>query len=618
VQSSPKRTSLPVADEAPGRSELTPVVPSFGDVEVQIAPAEVLESLDRYKLLGRLGQGGMAEVYLGAWEVAPFVHRPVVIKRLHEHLNEDVRLVQMFLDEARLLTQLEHPNIVKTLEAGVIDGRCCIAMEYLEGQPFQRVLRRANERGGLAVQIAVSIAISVLDGLHYSHETRDARGLPLEIVHRDVSPQNVFVTNDGQVKVLDFGIAKANSQEGRTATGIVKGKVGYIAPEQARAENVDRKADVWSAGVVLWESLTGARLFKADTDAATLGLTLQGEIPKAGTRRPDVPDELEAILTRALQRDPALRYQTAGDMRKALEGWLARAGFSRDTRVIAGLMKDLFATEIIEQQRLVSVLMARSDCTPPSPASNRSPNSASALFLKATSTPSASASSTSDELTRMNDRMEELSLRHRRAILALFALVGVFVLMALVTVILVVSRGSGSAVKAVPSASLAAALPAALPTALPAALPAAPPAAQVKPTPEAPPMVQPTEAPAAVASQPEPAKPARAIVAPAARPSKAAQTPAKPEPVAATSAPAASSTSKTGAAASFGFLTIDTTPWSQVSVGGRVLGQTPLIGVRLPSGSQVLTLKNPELGIETSYPITIESGKTTVRRLGIE
>ncbi len=224
----------------------------------------------------------MAEVYLAAWEFAPFVHRPVVIKRLHAHFNEEPRLVEMFLDEARLLTVLDHPNVVKTLEAGLIDGRCCIAMEYLEGQPLQRVLRRANERGGLAAHLAVSMIISVLDGLHYSHELGDAHGLPLEIVHRDVSPQNVFVTNDGQVKSPGLRHRQSEQPRGAHRNWIVKGKVGYIAPEQARAERVDRRADVWSAGVVLWEALTGARLFKAETDAATLGLTLLGQIPSAG------------------------------------------------------------------------------------------------------------------------------------------------------------------------------------------------------------------------------------------------------------------------------------------------------------------------------------------------
>jgi len=591
VQSSSQRASFPLADEAHHRAELTPVVPSFSDVDATVAPREPLDSLERYKLLARLGQGGMAEVYLAAWELAPFVHRPVVVKRLHPHFNEDPRLVQMFIDEARLLTQLEHPHIVKTLEAGVLDGRCCIVMEYLEGQPLQRVLRRANERGGIAAHVAVSIAICMLDGLHYSHETKDAQGRPLEIVHRDVSPQNVFVSNDGQVKVLDFGIAKANGQEGRTATGVVKGKVGYIAPEQARAENVDRRADIWSAGVVLWEALTGARLFKAETDAATLGLTLQGQIPSAGSRRVGIPEELEGVLMRALQRDPALRYQTAGAMRKDLEGWLARAGFSRDSYAIAGMMKELFTSEIIEQKRLVSVLMARSDCTPPAPPSNRSPSSTSALYLRVPPT-----AATSADLTRMSDQMEELGKRHRRAFRWMFAAVGALLLITCVAVFLNVSRGSANALHALPAANLAAALPA----------PKAATSAELR-----------TDR-AAVVESPSPSQPTE--VPSATRPARPALQPIKPRAAVASapSAPAALSATKPTGPASFGFLTIDTSPWSVVSVGGRVLGQTPLISVRLPSGPQILSLRNPELGIETSYPITIESGKTTVRRLGIE
>ncbi|MEI9953509.1 MAG: protein kinase [Pseudomonadota bacterium] len=596
MQSSSQRASSPFADDAPGRAELTPVVPSFSGVAVRSAPPEKLEALERYKLLARLGQGGMAEVYLAAWEVAPFVHRPVVIKRLHPHFNEDPRLVAMFLDEARLLTQLDHPHIVKTLEAGVIDGRCCIAMEYLEGQPLQRVLRRANERGGLAAHVAVYIAISVLDGLHYSHETKDPHGLPLEIVHRDVSPQNVFVSNEGQVKVLDFGIAKANSQQGRTATGIVKGKLGYIAPEQARAEHVDRRADVWSAGVVLWESLTGARLFKAETDAATLGLTLQGQIPNAGSRRAGIPAELETVLTRALQRDPAMRYQSASAMRNDLEGWLARAGFSRDARVLSGMMKELFSSEIIEQQRLVSVLMARSDSTPPSPASNRSPNSTSALYLKV---PQAGA--TSADLTRMNDQIDELGKRHRRAFRAMFALIGAFLLMACLTSFLAMIRGGSSPNRATLSTTPAAPRAAPSPE-LAASGPAAPVERQSPvPTPE----------PAAPsAAQPEPSATKTARPLPALRAAKL--------PSVATATAVLASATKPEVAPSFGFLTLDTSPWSQVSVGGRILGQTPLIGVKLPVGSQLLSLKNPEQGIETSYPITIENGKTTVRRIGIE
>ena len=582
---------IPFADDGPSHAELTPVVSSFTGAASQTAPQELLESLERYKLVARLGQGGMAEVYLAAWEVAPFVHRPVVIKRLHPHFNQDPRLVQMFLDEARLLCLLEHPHVVKTLEAGVIDGRCCIAMEYLEGQPLHRVLRRAYEHGGLAPHLAVNMAICVLDGLHYSHETTDPHGQALEIVHRDVSPQNVFVTNDGQVKVLDFGIAKAKTQEGRTATGIVKGKVGYIAPEQAAAEAVDRRADVWSTGVLLWEALVGARLFKAETDAATLGLTLRGAVPSIRSRRPDLPEALETVLARALQRDPGLRYQSAAAMRKDLENWLARTGHTREAAPVASLMQSLFAHEITEQQRLVSVLMARSDCTPPMPISSRAPSSTSALIV---SSPSAA---TSADLTRINEQVAALGQRHRRTVRGMWAMLLVFGLVAACVAYLVVGKFSAAQPKQAASGALS--------------------TATVTPTPA--PVLKVAGSPAGDELDAKPAAFAKGAAKPAsARPVANALVVAKAATAPASAAAPALASSKPDAAPSFGFLTIETSPWSLVSVGGRFLGQTPLVNVRLPSGSQILSLKNPEPGIETSYAVSIEAGKTTVRRIGIE
>ncbi|HTA90156.1 MAG TPA: serine/threonine-protein kinase [Polyangiaceae bacterium] len=585
---------IPFADDDDDAG-LTPVVPTFTGLASQSVPHELFEALERYKLVARLGHGGMAEVFLAAWEVAPFVHRPVVIKRLHEHFTEDQNLVQMFLDEARLLCLLEHPHIVKTLEAGVIEGRCCIAMEYLEGQPLHRVLRRAYQRGKLPIELAVSIACSMLAALDYAHDAKDASGQALEIVHRDVSPHNVFVCNDGQVKVLDFGIAKAKTQEGRTATGMVKGKVGYIAPEQAAAEAVDRRADVWSAGVVLWEALAGTRLFKAETDAATLNLTLKGEIPTAATRRTELPVELDVILARALQRIPGLRYRSAGAMQKDLESWLEKAGHSRDQQALAGLMRELFASEIIEQRRLVSVLMARSDCTPPNPSSVRTPSSTSALIVS-------SASPTSADLTNVNDRVDELNHRHKRAYRSLFALLALFAGFACGVAYFVALKLNPSAAAAqatvgmphaaAPELRKASASGATEPSSAPVAQPLATVAAVPKRTTAgAPPALR------ALAARPGPAPSAP----PAALEPATVNAVAHPEP-----------------SANFGFLTIDTSPWSLVSVGGKVLGQTPLVGVKLPSGTQVLSLRNPELGIETSYSVTIEPGKTSARRIGIE
>jgi len=594
VSPSQSALEIPFPDEG-SDSGLTPVVPTFTGLASQSGPHELLEALERYKLVARLGHGGMAEVFLAAWEVAPFVHRPVVIKRLHEHFTEDQNLVQMFLDEARLLCLLEHPNIVKTLEAGVIEGRCCIAMEYLEGQPLHRVLRRAYQRGKLPIELAVQIGISMLAALDYAHNARDASGQALEIVHRDVSPHNVFVTNDGQVKVLDFGIAKAKTQEGRTATGIVKGKVGYIAPEQAAAEVVDRRADLWSAGVVLWEALSGTRLFKADTDLATLNLTLKGEIPTASARRAELPVQLDVVLARALQRAPALRYRTAGAMQRDLEEWLASSGPARDPQALAALMRELFASEITEQRRLVSVLMARSDCTPPSPNPSSlrtpgAPNSTSALIV---------SSPTSADLSNVNERVDELNQRHRRAYRSLFALLLVFAALAFGIAYFAVAKLNPAANAARSGATLAAPTLTALPHGETAK--AAPRAVEA----EGVPALKPSETrPAAHAA------PARAV--------RASAAPVRAEVSAPISTPSEPAAPSTPAPTSFGFLTIDTSPWSMVSVNGKLLGQTPLVGVKLPSGTQVLSLKNPELGIQTTYTVTIEAGKTAARRIGIE
>jgi serine/threonine-protein kinase len=568
--------------------ELTPVVPSFKSASSHAVPHELLESLERYKLVARLGHGGMAEVFLAAWEVAPFVHRPVVIKRLHTHFTEDQRLVQMFVDEARLLCVLEHPHVVKTLEAGVIDGRCCIAMEYLEGQPLHRVLRRAYQHGKLPIEVAVGIAISVLSGLSYAHDATDANGQSLEIVHRDISPQNVFVTNDGQVKVLDFGIAKAKMHEGRTATGVVKGKVGYIAPEQAKGEQVDRRADVWSTGVLLWEALTGTRLFKGETDAATLNASLQGEIPSPSDYRPELPVELDMMLDHALQRSPTLRYRSASALQGDLEEWLRESGASAEPEALGGLMQELFAAEILEQRRLVTVLMARSDCTAPIPSSARAPSSTSALIVT-------SNASTSTELSSMNERMDDLSKRHRRAVRSVWAALGLLVAAASVigyfafkdrdvaqptTAAALQTAGDGQ--RAQPRDTSWGVRP------------------QPKVSDEEPLRIEETRS--------STSRPVHASLAQA----KHALT-----STSAVVAPGAAPIAITDPA-SFGFLTIDTSPWSQVSVGGKVLGQTPLVNVKLPAGNQVLTLHNGDQGIDTSYTVSIESGKTTVRRIGIE
>ena len=360
--------------------------------------------LERCTLIAPLGKGGMAEVFLAACDVAPHERRPVVIKRLYPHWGDDASVVQMFMDEARLVCCLEHENIVKTLEVGTIGGRCCIAMEYLVGQPLQRLMRRTWRSGGLSIDLAVYIAIRILEALEYAHEARDHQGRSLDIVHRDISPHNILITNSGLVKVLDFGIAKAKSHEGRTAAGLIKGKFAYLAPEQAYGQSIDRRADIWSTGVVLWEMLCGTRLFRADNEAATLRATLRAEIPDVSTLRTEVQPALDQIISRALQRHPNLRYRNATQMKHELQSYLTSLHQCPTGATLASLVRDLFPGEIAQQQQLAHELTQTQNYTDP-----ETPEASANTHV----TPGTGA--TSIEVSHITGLMRELSQRNRVA-----------------------------------------------------------------------------------------------------------------------------------------------------------------------------------------------------------
>jgi serine/threonine protein kinase len=308
----------------------------------------------KYIVIGKLGHGGMAEVNLAVVGGKGGFRKLFVIKRLHSHLEHESGFIDMFLDEARLAAQLDHPNCVQTVEVGEDNGQHFLAMEYLDGQGLERILRVTGQRGDfLPLTVSVRMIADALDGLHYAHELRAYDGQVLGVVHRDVSPQNIFVTYNGVVKILDFGIAKAESNVVETRTGVVKGKYAYIAPEQALAQPVDRRADLWSMGVVLWEMLTSHRLFKSVNELATLNETLHGTIHPPSSYNPQVPPELDAILDRALQRDVSKRYATGAEFKDDLESWLATQTDPSDRKSIAALMKDRFGDLVVQhRQRL--------------------------------------------------------------------------------------------------------------------------------------------------------------------------------------------------------------------------------------------------------------------------
>ncbi len=288
----------------------------------------------RYKLIATLGHGGMADVYLAVARGPVGFNKLQVVKCLRPDLAEEPEFLDMFLDEARLAARLHHPNVVQTNEVGEALGNYFIAMEYLDGQPFNRVCYRARKMAaGFCVEACTTVVVEALAGLHYAHELRDYGDQPLGVVHRDASPHNIFVTYNGQVKVVDFGIAKAASRSAETRTGTLKGKIGYMAPEQARCESVDRRADVFSMGVVLWEAITGTRLWEDANEFQIIDRLSSGAaLPTLRSRRPDAPMELEAICGRALAIDPAQRYPTAADMRGELLAFLDTGGRRRASR----------------------------------------------------------------------------------------------------------------------------------------------------------------------------------------------------------------------------------------------------------------------------------------------
>lgn len=309
--------------------------------------------LDKYRVIAQLGRGGMADVYLAAAHGPGGFSKLLVVKVLQASLARDDEFLGMFRDEARLAARLNHPNIVQTYEVGESEGRHYIAMEYLEGQALDRVSEAIQAHGNLPLAAALRIVGDALAGLHYAHELPDFDGRPLGVVHRDITPQNIFVTYEGQVKLVDFGIAKALDSSIHTKIGTVKGKVSYMAPEQARGEVVDRTADIFSMAVVLWELLSGRRLWEGLTEVAVIGRLVQGAIPDLRAVRPDLPSGISELVMQALSPRPDKRPQTALEFQGALEAEFDRLSQRLPQRKLAELMRSLFATQRAQARAVI-------------------------------------------------------------------------------------------------------------------------------------------------------------------------------------------------------------------------------------------------------------------------
>jgi serine/threonine-protein kinase len=288
-----------------------------------LAPITQVRAYGKYLLIRKLAEGGMAEIFLAKQLGTEGFERTVVIKRMLESLTIEPGFVTMFLDEARLAARLQHPNIVQITDLGVIDERYYICMEYLAGEDLAAIIRMCRLKGlFLPPELAAKIIHAACEGLQFAHEFHES-GQPLNIVHRDVSPSNIIVTYQGTVKVVDFGIAKAETQVARTGLGMVKGKWVYMSPEQALGESLDRRSDLFSLGLTFFELLTGERVFQRDTEMAIFEALLKAQIPSPRHFRPDLPERLEAIVARTLARDPRERYPDAGALRRDLETFLS-------------------------------------------------------------------------------------------------------------------------------------------------------------------------------------------------------------------------------------------------------------------------------------------------------
>jgi hypothetical protein len=290
---------------------------------MSVGPAAAAEArfVGRYAIYGEIASGGMATVHYGRLFGTAGFSRTVAIKRLHAQFAKDPEFVAMFLDEAHVAASIRHPNVVPTFDVVATEGEVFIVMEYVRGETLARLLLLRADGPGLALppRIAAAIVSGVLHGLHAAHEATNDRGEPQGIVHRDVSPQNVLVGTDGTPRLLDFGIAKARDRIHVTRGGLLKGKVAYMAPEQLAGAGVDRRTDVWAAGVILWESLVGRRCFHADGEFATAERVRSAPVEPPSRLVRGLPAELDEIVARALARDPSARFATAREMASALE-----------------------------------------------------------------------------------------------------------------------------------------------------------------------------------------------------------------------------------------------------------------------------------------------------------
>jgi eukaryotic-like serine/threonine-protein kinase len=318
------------------------------------APAARGTRFGKYSLLNRIAVGGMAEIFLARQEGLEGFEKTICIKRIRPHLSSQPNFVRMFLNEAKLAAQLNHPNIVQIYDLGRINDSYFIAMEYISGRDMSRIIPKAEKAGiPFPMIYALRIASNVCEGLFYAHTKTDAYGNPLHVVHRDVTPENILVGFNGTVKIVDFGIAKANTQIEQTRAGEIKGKLSYMSPEQAMGAQLDARSDIFALGSVVYEWITGYKLFTGENEMAILKSIIDGKIYPPSYFKEDVPEAVERILMKALEKDKEKRYQSAWEMQFEIDTYLASSEFTPSNIHLSNFLKQIFGDEIEREKELL-------------------------------------------------------------------------------------------------------------------------------------------------------------------------------------------------------------------------------------------------------------------------
>ncbi len=338
------------------------------------------KKLGRFEVGAKIGGGGMASVYVGTGHNAEGEEELVALKVIRDELADDEQFTMMFADEAKILSRLSHPNVIHTLEYGVTHPHRFIAMELLSGRTFADVWDVLVSRGqAVPVKLGAWIVARVAEGLHSAHELTDETGAPLSVIHRDVNPTNIFLTHAGTVKLIDFGLARARVRMSKSVDGVVKGKIPYLAPEQAQGLEIDRRVDVYALGATLWEAATRRRLFKRETDVATLLAIREAHVPDVRELVPGFPDELWRIIAKALAKERDARYPTAADVMADLDAFVGRGTQALQAELCVILQK-LFPGQEAKQAQWMrtasSVQMPMHTLPPPAPV----PTASSSMF----------------------------------------------------------------------------------------------------------------------------------------------------------------------------------------------------------------------------------------------